>query len=75
MKAPIICGREPTATEEEKKLGAERSAELSAKVNQVICSIWHVNYRSKLYCLMWVRVVSASFITTLVIEDEVCAWY
>jgi len=36
MKAPIICGREPTATEEEKKLGAERSAELSAKVNQVM---------------------------------------
>ncbi|GFY90011.1 DNA repair/recombination protein [Actinidia rufa] len=34
-EAPIICGREPTATEEEKKLGAERSAELSAKVNQV----------------------------------------
>lgn len=35
MKTPIICGREPTATEEEKKLGAERSGELSAKVNQV----------------------------------------
>lgn len=33
---PIICGREPTATEEEKKLGDERSAELSAKVNQFI---------------------------------------
>ncbi|KAL3515271.1 hypothetical protein ACH5RR_022173 [Cinchona calisaya] len=33
---PIICGREPTATEEEKKLGTERSAELSAKVNQFI---------------------------------------
>lgn len=36
MKAPIICGREPTATEEEKKLGNERASELSAKVNQVI---------------------------------------
>ena len=36
MKAPIICGREPNASVEEKKLGAERSAELSAKVNQVI---------------------------------------
>lgn len=35
MKTPIICGREPTATEEEKQLGAERSGELSAKVNQV----------------------------------------
>lgn len=35
-KTPIVCGREPTATEEEKKLGIERSAELSAKVNQVI---------------------------------------
>ena len=35
-KTPIIFGREPTATEEEKKLGTERSAELSAKVNQVI---------------------------------------
>lgn len=32
----IICGREPTATEEEKKLGIERSSELSAKVNQFI---------------------------------------
>ncbi|MED6217763.1 DNA-dependent ATPase protein rad54 [Stylosanthes scabra] len=35
-EAPIICGREPNATTEEKKLGAERSAELSAKVNQFI---------------------------------------
>ncbi|KAJ4716327.1 protein CHROMATIN REMODELING 25 [Melia azedarach] len=35
-ETPIICGREPTATEEEKKLGTERSAELSAKVNQFI---------------------------------------
>ncbi|TYK13976.1 protein CHROMATIN REMODELING 25 isoform X1 [Cucumis melo var. makuwa] len=34
--APIICGREPIATEEEKKLGAQRSAELSEKVNQFI---------------------------------------
>ena len=34
MKAPIIRGREPTATAEEKKLGSERSGELSAKVNQ-----------------------------------------
>ncbi|KAF8405045.1 hypothetical protein HHK36_009942 [Tetracentron sinense] len=33
---PIICGREPTATEEERKLGVERCAELSAKVNQFI---------------------------------------
>lgn len=36
MKTPIICGREPTAGEEEKQLGVNRSAELSAKVNQVI---------------------------------------
>ncbi|KAF3435394.1 hypothetical protein FNV43_RR22483 [Rhamnella rubrinervis] len=35
-EAPIICGREPTASEEERKLGAERSAELSGKVNQFI---------------------------------------
>ncbi|KAF5751213.1 protein CHROMATIN REMODELING 25 [Tripterygium wilfordii] len=35
-ETPIICGREPTATEEEKKLGAERSTELSLKVNQFI---------------------------------------
>ncbi|KAI4295641.1 hypothetical protein L6164_035664 [Bauhinia variegata] len=35
-QAPIICGREPTATAEEKKLGAERSAELSGQVNQFI---------------------------------------
>ncbi|KAJ6403541.1 hypothetical protein OIU84_015450 [Salix udensis] len=35
-ETPIICGREPTATEEEKQLGGERSGELSAKVNQFI---------------------------------------
>ncbi|CAH8261031.1 unnamed protein product [Arabidopsis lyrata] len=35
-EAPIICGREPTATEEEKNLAADRSAELSSKVNQFI---------------------------------------
>ncbi|PQQ10890.1 protein CHROMATIN REMODELING 25 [Prunus yedoensis var. nudiflora] len=35
-EAPIICGREPNASEEEKKLGGERSAELSGKVNQFI---------------------------------------
>ncbi|OMO63212.1 SNF2-related protein [Corchorus olitorius] len=35
-ETPIICGREPTASEEEKKLAAERSSELSAKVNQFI---------------------------------------
>lgn len=39
MKTPIICGREPSATEDEKKLGIERSAELSAKVNQVHAQI------------------------------------
>ncbi|AQK75165.1 DNA repair and recombination protein RAD54 [Zea mays] len=37
-EAPIICGREPTASAEEKKLGSERSAELSAKVNQASLS-------------------------------------
>ncbi|KAK6135717.1 hypothetical protein DH2020_030556 [Rehmannia glutinosa] len=35
MQMPIVCGREPTSTAEEKRLGSERSAELSAKVNQV----------------------------------------
>ncbi|XP_061354468.1 protein CHROMATIN REMODELING 25 isoform X2 [Gastrolobium bilobum] len=35
-EAPIICGREPAATAEEKKLGAERTAELSAQVNRFI---------------------------------------
>ncbi|OVA15799.1 SNF2-related [Macleaya cordata] len=35
-ETPIICGREPTATEEERNVGVERSAELSAKVNQFI---------------------------------------
>ncbi|RDY04883.1 Protein CHROMATIN REMODELING 25, partial [Mucuna pruriens] len=35
-EAPIICGREPAATVEEKKLGAERSAELSVEVNRFI---------------------------------------
>ncbi|THU67599.1 hypothetical protein C4D60_Mb05t26390 [Musa balbisiana] len=33
---PVVSGREPTATLEERKLGIERSAELSAKVNQFI---------------------------------------
>ncbi|KAL3621160.1 DNA-dependent ATPase protein rad54 [Castilleja foliolosa] len=33
---PIVCGREPTASEEEKRLGSERSGELSGKVNQFI---------------------------------------
>jgi len=36
LKAPIICGREPSATAEEKKIGAERSAELSVNVNRVM---------------------------------------
>ncbi|KAF3607253.1 hypothetical protein DY000_02049928 [Brassica cretica] len=36
FEAPIICGREPTATEEEKNLAAARSTELSSKVNQFI---------------------------------------
>ncbi|KAG8072506.1 hypothetical protein GUJ93_ZPchr0006g44886 [Zizania palustris] len=35
-EAPIICGREPTSSAEENNLGSERSAELSAKVNQFI---------------------------------------
>ncbi|KVH93280.1 Helicase, C-terminal [Cynara cardunculus var. scolymus] len=35
-RTPIICGREPTASEEDKHLANERSAELSAKVNQFI---------------------------------------
>ncbi|ERM97150.1 protein CHROMATIN REMODELING 25 isoform X1 [Amborella trichopoda] len=35
-EAPIVCGREPNATDEERKLGFERSSELSAKVNQFI---------------------------------------
>eukprot|EP01018_Ginkgo_biloba_P036784 Gb_13099 [translate_table: standard] len=33
---PLLKGREPTASEVERKLGAERSAELSEKVNQFI---------------------------------------
>ncbi|XP_073308403.1 protein CHROMATIN REMODELING 25-like isoform X3 [Primulina huaijiensis] len=33
---PIVSGREPTSTEEVKRFGSERSAELSAKVNQFI---------------------------------------
>ncbi|XP_026392578.1 protein CHROMATIN REMODELING 25-like [Papaver somniferum] len=33
---PIISGREPTSTEEERNLSVERSAELSTKVNQFI---------------------------------------
>ncbi|CAH9146022.1 unnamed protein product [Cuscuta epithymum] len=33
---PIVCGREPSATEEEKRLSTDRSTELSTKVNQFI---------------------------------------
>ncbi|XWS54814.1 hypothetical protein CRYUN_Cryun10bG0121500 [Craigia yunnanensis] len=36
MKTPIICGREPTSSDKEKKQAAERSSELSSKVNQFI---------------------------------------
>lgn len=42
MKTPIISGREPTATEEEKRLGVERAGELSAKVNQVIINYFNI---------------------------------
>ncbi|KAF3773416.1 DNA repair and recombination protein [Nymphaea thermarum] len=35
-EAPIVAGREPGATAEERQLGLERSAELSMKVNQFI---------------------------------------
>ncbi|WOK93990.1 DNA repair and recombination protein RAD54 isoform X1 [Canna indica] len=35
-ETPIISGREPTTTLEERNLGIERSAELSTKVNQFI---------------------------------------
>ncbi|PKA56106.1 DNA repair and recombination protein RAD54 [Apostasia shenzhenica] len=35
-ETPIISGREPMATMEERRLGLERSAELSAKVNQIV---------------------------------------
>ncbi|KAK4487322.1 hypothetical protein RD792_006064 [Penstemon davidsonii] len=45
---PIISGREPTATEEEKRLGLERSAELSAKVNQVKRAISEEAKQSKI---------------------------
>ncbi|WVZ22366.1 hypothetical protein V8G54_000910 [Vigna mungo] len=34
-EAPIICGREPAATVEEKKIGAERSAELSVNAASI----------------------------------------
>ncbi|GJP32970.1 hypothetical protein CLOM_g17541 [Closterium sp. NIES-68] len=36
FQAPILAGREPQASEEERALGNERSAELSEKVNQFI---------------------------------------
>ncbi|KAF9594213.1 hypothetical protein IFM89_028870 [Coptis chinensis] len=35
-KAPIVSGRETTTSEDERKLGIERSGELSGKVNQFI---------------------------------------
>ncbi|CAI7789599.1 unnamed protein product [Closterium sp. NIES-54] len=36
FQAPILAGREPQASEEERALGAQRSAELSDRVNQFI---------------------------------------
>ncbi|KAK8568160.1 hypothetical protein V6N12_006720 [Hibiscus sabdariffa] len=48
MKTPIICGREPTSSEEEKKLAAERSSELSAKVNQVKKAITEETKQTKI---------------------------
>lgn len=58
LKAPIICGREPTSSAEEKKLGSERSAELSAKVNQASLFLLkkfvhtpHYNFFLRLYVL------------------------
>ncbi|CAI5484086.1 unnamed protein product [Closterium sp. Yama58-4] len=36
FQAPILAGREPHASEEERALGAQRSAELSDRVNQFI---------------------------------------
>ncbi|KAF9604501.1 hypothetical protein IFM89_007511 [Coptis chinensis] len=35
-KAPIVSGREHTTSADERKLGVERSGELSGKVNQFI---------------------------------------
>ncbi|KAF9621104.1 hypothetical protein IFM89_016538 [Coptis chinensis] len=35
LEAPIVSGREPTASEDERKLGVERSGELSGKANHV----------------------------------------
>lgn len=48
MKTPIICGREPTAIGEEKKLGVERSTELSTKVNQVSSSLDEIKMKLSL---------------------------
>lgn len=36
VQTPILNGREPTASDDERRLGSERSAELSDKVNQVL---------------------------------------
>ncbi|KAG2375408.1 Protein CHROMATIN REMODELING 25 [Vigna angularis] len=47
-EAPIICGREPAATVEEKKIGAERSAELSVNVNRVKRAITEELKQSKI---------------------------
>ncbi|KAF9601207.1 hypothetical protein IFM89_017392, partial [Coptis chinensis] len=34
-QAPIVSGREPTTSKDERKLGVERSGELSEKFNRV----------------------------------------
>ncbi|KAF9617698.1 hypothetical protein IFM89_038198 [Coptis chinensis] len=48
-KTPIVSGREPTASEDERKLGVERSKELSGKANQIVEVVsedWRVGHRS-----------------------------
>ncbi|KAF9611425.1 hypothetical protein IFM89_032094, partial [Coptis chinensis] len=38
-RAPIVSGREPTASEDERKLGVEHSKELSGKANQLVTAV------------------------------------
>lgn len=79
MKTPIICGREPTSSEEEKKLAAERSSELSAKVNQVIlvhyCYLWQeCNFRKFFEDLLAVLLVWALLFSCSLPVKYVTLW-
>ncbi|KAK6159346.1 hypothetical protein DH2020_006660 [Rehmannia glutinosa] len=69
---PIVCGREPTSTAEEKRLGSERSAELSAKVNQVKRAISDEAKQSKILAYITVLKKLCNHPKTLELFAQLC---